>query len=153
MTDPIEMHYPKTLLLQNVVHARAQTNDPALFHQTAVGLDRFIRSRGAAPVGPLVQVTSVDGNSRNTGLELLRQASLPIEAEPGRYAVSPAVEVRGCLLARFRGDVAHLHIVYSKFAVHSYENDLPLAGRFYAVLAEQEGSALAADVFAVIAQE
>lgn len=155
MNKAIEIQFPRTLLLDNVVHTRADPNDPTRFQEAVVGLNRFIRAQGAAPRGPLVQVTQVaeEPGAEPRSSELLRQASLPISGDADRYRFSARLEVAGCVLARFQGDAADLHIVYNKLAVFSYENDIPLSGRFHAVFLEQEGPALSADVFASTSEE
>ena len=155
MNKPIEIQYPRTLLLENTVRVRAEIDDPAHIHEAATSLNRFIRAQGAVPRGPLVQVVQVDHeNGRNPpSTELMRQASAPIDGDGERFRFSPAVEVSGCVLATFRGDAAHMQVAYGKLAVFSYENGVPLAGTYYIVLVEQEGTALSADIFAVTGEE
>lgn len=150
MNKTIEIQFPRTLQLENTVRTRAEIDDPSRIQEAATGLNRFIRAGGGAPRGPLVQVVRVDyATGRNPPInELLRQSSAPIEGDGDQYYFRRSVEVAGCVLARFSGDAVHLQVAYSKIAVFSYENGVPLSGTFYVVFVEQEGSALTADIFA-----
>lgn len=155
MSRTIEIQFPRTLLLENAVRTKAEANDPARIHAAAVGLGRFIRAQGAVPRGPLVQVVQLDraGGRNPPGNELLRQASAPIDAEGAEFLFIPMVEVGGCVLAKFDGDIIDLHMAYSKLAVFAYENNVALSGTFYVVLVEQEGSAMTADIFATTGED
>gem|GEM_PF-3959795 len=79
---------------------------------------------------------------------MLRQATELIPGE-ARWRSEPYLELRSCILAKFRGDVRHLAIVYNKLAVFAYEHDVSLTGSFYVVFVSEKDSELAADVFAV----
>lgn len=155
MNRAIEIQFPRTLLLENVVTARVEIDRPTRIQEAALALTRFIRAHGAAPRGPLLQVVRADQETgRNPpSVDLLRQASAPIVGDGDRYSFDASLEVSGCLLARFQGDAVHLPVAYSKLAVFSYENDVTLAGVFYVVYVEEEGSAITADIFATTGED
>lgn len=151
----IPVHFPRTLVLENVVSTKARLSDPRGFQATALSVVRFIRAQGASVRGPLIQVNRAGGGSGgSTGgdpqsVELLRQADRPVTDPTGRFTVTDRIVHRNCLMARFEGDVGHLHIVYSKLAVASYEQEIPLSGVFYVVFVSEAGTELTADVFAL----
>ena len=151
MSKTIETLYPKTLLLENVVSTRAEVDSPVSMQKAASGLSHFIRTSGARPTGPLIQVTVVgDGPDadRETDSEFLRQASTPITGDGSKYAYTARISLPGCVLARFHGQALDFHIVFNKLAVFAYEHDLELSGKFFAVFVNEDGTTLTADVFA-----
>lgn len=151
MSKTIETQYPKTLLLENVVSTKAEVDSPVSMQKAASGLSHFIRTRGAKPRGPLIQVTVVgDGPEadRQTDSEFLRQASTPITGDGSNYTYTARISLSGCVLARFHGEAVNFHIVFNKIAVFAYEHDLELSGKFYAVFVSEDGAMLTADVFA-----
>lgn len=150
MNAPIEIRYPRSLILENVVSVEINAADEESIRNAATSLARFLRSNGARARGPLVQKSGprlADGRGAMRG-ELLRQSSEPLQAA-GVFKFRTHVEISSCIMASFHGRAADMSIVYSKLAVYSYENDVNLSGTFYVVHVADEGPVISVDVFAV----
>ena len=150
MKTPIEIQYPRSLLLENVVSVRVDASDELSIQKAATNLTRFIRSSGARSRGPLLQRSDLSHPDDRTVMksELLRQASEPLDAN-GVFDFHSRLEISSCVMASFHGRAADLSIVYSKLAVFSYERDVTLSGVFYVVHVADEGPVVSADIFAV----
>ncbi len=146
MTHAIDVTYPRTLTLQNVAHTAFDPQDPVDIKRRAMRLSQAIRAGDAAPVGPLIQRTRADDDVPSH--ELLRQASGPLANMPETVGFTRDLRLPDCVLAQFRGAAADLPIVYSKFAVFAYEQELQLSGTFYTVIVDDDGASVRADVFA-----
>jgi hypothetical protein len=148
MTRAIEIEFPRALVLENVAAMPLTSLEGTEVQKTALALNRFIRGSGGSPVGPLIQVIE------NTAAEpprtrLMRQSTTLLPAGGGA-SVHPRIEVRGCVLAAFRGDAAHIDIVYSRLSVYAYEQDLVLDGTVYLVFVGEDGMEVAVDAFASV---
>lgn len=80
----------------------------------------------------------------------MRQSETPLShllLQPN-VEVERRVEVSGCVLARFRGDVSDLDVVYSKINVFVYENEVELDGTIYLVFTDEDGTTVEVDAFA-----
>ena len=153
----IQTEHPRTLVLENAVERRLTAMEPGPVRDTAMALARDIRDGGGTAIGPLIQ--RVSPNERTDApatheTTLIRQSETPLDARlTSEVAVHDRLEVPGCVLARFRGDASDIQIIYSKIAVHAYENDLTLDGTVYLVFVDEDHEDFAVDAFASTAGE
>jgi hypothetical protein len=139
MRKKIEIEYPRTLLLENLVGVSLESLEPAVIQTAALAVNRHIRAGGGKPMGPLVQSVRTVMGSDGTPVQearLLRQSKTAVPVD-GPMAPVPKVLLEKCVLARFRGFAADIDVVYNKVSVFAYENSIELDGAVHLVFVEQ----------------
>ncbi|MDR1800608.1 MAG: hypothetical protein LBQ95_02005 [Lachnospiraceae bacterium] len=140
----------KILMLRNVIEYRMKwTSDTDI--ERIVGLEeKYILSKGAKPVGPVVQHNSIKIDSQGnieTWISLFRQTTNSLDSIDEPFSFKPLVKVNNCLLLHFRGEGQDLKYAFDKLGVYAYENDLKLKGDSYTVFVNQTEDELIADIF------
>lgn len=150
MSKEIEIEYPRTLLLENLVGESLESLEPAVIQTAALAVNRHIRAGGGKPMGPLVQSVRTVMGSDGTPVQetrLLRQSQTAVPAD-GAMVPVPKVLLEKCVLARFRGFPSDIDVVYSKVSVFAYENSIELDGTMHLVFVEQGDDRVVVDFFA-----
>lgn len=148
--EKIPISLNKTLKLKNACIYRVVDEDLENIERTIYQLDNYIRSKGALPVGPIVQCVQVlmRKESPIVELQLIRQVNTYIEDVEPPYAMQETLCCPNCIFCRFTGESCDLHYAYEKINAVSYEENLALTGKRYTVFIEKSESEFAADIFA-----
>ncbi|MEE1281547.1 MAG: hypothetical protein UHK60_04730 [Acutalibacteraceae bacterium] len=150
MPKPITISDNKTLKLSNVLIKKIQEDEFTEFGKIVELMENYVKSKGAVPIGPLVQYTKFDideeGNSE-VNVILLRQADKFINHVESPYKMKSIMRVKNCLYAHFVGEESKLQFAYDKMSVYAYENDINLTGENYTVFVNQIDDDIVADIF------
>ena len=114
-------------------------------------MENYIRSKGAMPIGPLIQFTQaeVDENGEpQITIKLIRQANTFILKTELPYTMESVIRCPNCLFCRFTGEKKDLHFAYDKLNLLSYEENIPLTGHTYTVITAMSEDNFSADIFA-----
>jgi uncharacterized protein YecE (DUF72 family) len=112
----------------------------------------YIRQKGAQPIGPLIQKTSVsvgeNGEVQMT-ITFIRQADKFIHHVDPPYRMESVIRVSDCLYTRFIGEEEHLQFAYNKLNLTAYEEEIELTGESYTVFVDsnEEDGTITADIF------
>lgn len=140
----------KTLKLTNVLSRQIQPEEMQNLHLIVTQVQNYIKSKGAMPVGPLIQYTTVPDSSDALGqpkIYILMQASQMITRLEPQYHMDGVLRVKNCLYGHFVGPAEKLTLVYNKLNVVAYEQEIKLAGGTYTIYVKQDGDEMVTDVF------
>lgn len=146
----LSVHYNKTLKLSNVCIYEISEDDMQNLEKTVYQMENYIKSKGAMPIGPLVQCTQVsvtEAGEPNIKMQLLRQANTFISKVEAPYSMQSILRCANCLFVRFYGEEYQLKFAYDKLSLISFEEDIPLTGRTFTVFTSQSDDQFSADVF------
>ena len=146
----LQVAYNKTLKMTNACVYQIQGEDFDNLNKIVYQMENYIRSKGAMPLGPLIQFTQVetDGNGEpNITIKFIRQASTFIVKTDPPYTMESVIRCPNCLFCRFTGEENDLHFAYDKLNLLAYEEDIPLTGRSYTVFTAKSEDDFSADVF------
>lgn len=148
----IPVSYNKTLKLSNAcIYEIVNESDFEHLDMIVARMENYIRSKGAVPIGPFVQYTSVqvnDAGEPKATLRLIRQSNKYIANVEPPYKMESILRCKNCLFARFEGEEDKLEIAFNKLNVIAYEEGIPLTGVTYTVFtAKQDDTSFSADVF------
>lgn len=150
--NKIDISYNKKLKLINpliltIDLEREDANLDVLIEQ----MEAVIRTKGAKPVGPLIQYTEVKIDETGEGeivLKLMLQADKYIDHIEPPYKIEAVLEVTGCMYARYQGPEDKLPLAYQKLHVAAFEEDISLKDANYTVfIGGDEDGDITADVF------
>jgi hypothetical protein len=146
----IEVVENKILKLKNVISREFGSQDANEIQRITHLFDAYVKSHRLTPYGPMVILARTEFErgvitQKNTMLVQVRETVDKIEAP---YSFTELVRVENCLMARYKGDLASLPMVYSKLQVYSFEHDIKLKDGTYTVFVEQSSpEKILADVF------
>ena len=146
----LQVSYNKTLKLTNVCIRRLLSDSLADLENIVVQMDNYIRSKGATPIGPLIQCTnfvSTKNGEQEPEISLLRQADKFVSKTEAPYSMSSVLRCTNCLFVRFNGNELQLKFAYDKLNLIAFEEDIPLTGRSYTIFTSQGDDMFSADVF------
>lgn len=158
LNKKIEVHDNKTLVLRNViskeitnmVFQEKNESDNDLIENAIVvsQIENQIRSKGAMPIGPLIQCMAPKGNDTDISLCLMMQADKVIKnADPGFESYEELV-IRNCMYVRFEGSIDNLQLAYNKLQLVAYEKNVKLKGNIYTVYVKaSDDGEMIVDVF------
>lgn len=140
----------KELKLTNILTKDIQEDDYKYILKSIELMETYIKSKGAQPIGALIQYTSVEisesGEPKVT-VKLMRQVSTFIDNVEPLYTMEPLLRVKNCLFVRFMGEESKLKSAYDKLQLYAYEKDIELKGNCYTIFVEQNEDTLVADIF------
>ena len=141
----------KTLKLSNAcIYEIANESDFYNLDTIIAQMENYIKAKGALPIGPLVQYTSVqinDAGEPQTTVRLILQANKYIVNLDPPYKIEPVLRCKNCLFARFEGEQEKLEMAFNKLNVIAYEEGIPLTGVTYTVFTSRSKDVFSADVF------
>lgn len=111
-----------------------------------------IQSKGAQPVGPLIQFSGTNKKSDEDieiKMSLMLQADRFIQNLDAPYTMEPVISVKNCMYTRFTGYEDDITFAYQKIQVEAYENEIKLTGNTYTVFldSDEETGTMTADIF------
>ena len=143
----------KTLVIRNALvldtnlNVNQQDIDPSVLVSK---MDNYIKTKGAIPVGPLIQKNTYEINDEGI-LEIrvffIRQANTYIRNTESPYQTISLMRIRDCLYSRFCGPEDKLKFAYDKISLYAFENDIPLNNVSYAVFVGKNDDQVITDVF------
>lgn len=141
----------KSLKLSNAcIYEIANESDFYNLDAIVAQMENYIRAKGALPIGPFVQYTSVQINDKGepqTTVRLIRQANKYIVNLEPPYKMESVLRCKNCLFARFEGEQEKLEMAFNKLNVIAYEEGIPLTGVTYTVFTSKSKDVFSADVF------
>jgi hypothetical protein len=156
LSKEITIKYSKTLKLTNALMLSLSKEEDfeqlKNFEATVEAMELQIRQKGAQPIGPLIQKTSLDvdeaGEPQMT-ITFIRQSDTFIHHVDPPYRMESVIKVSDCLYTRFIGEEEHMQFAYNKLQLVGYEEEIPLSTETYTVFVDsnEEGGTITADIF------
>lgn len=150
MMRTIQMHTNKTLKLTNVLFYKANIEQLENISNIVFQMENYIKSKGAMPIGPLIQKTSYSINEEgklDVQLFFMRQSNNFIHNVEEPYKMESLIRVRNCMYARYIGPEEKLNYAYDKINVTAFEEDIELSNENYTIFVDQQDDNIVADVF------
>lgn len=146
--NEIKVAENKTLKLTNVLARAVRPEELGNLQVVLTQMQNFIKSNGAQPLGPLVQVVKMGtGPDHVPELYMMQQATQMIpQMEPG-YHMDAVLRVKNCLYAHYTGPLNHSQLASSKLQIMAFENDIKLNGNTYTIFVNQDDDDAVVDVF------
>ena len=146
----IELSTNKSLKLMNVLSVEIELNQDSDLETTVVKMDNYLKSKGAMPIGPLIQRTVYSINE-DQQLEihayLMRQTNNFIHNIEAPYKMEPVIRVRNCMYAHYVGPEEKLKLAYDKINVTAFEEDIELSNENYTIFVDKQDDNIVADIF------
>lgn len=134
----------------NVLSLEIELNQDFDLGTTVVKMDNYLKSKGAMPIGPLIQRTVYSINE-DQQLEihayLMRQTNNFIHNVEAPYKMEPVIRVRNCMYAHYVGPEEKLKLAYDKINVTAFEEDITVANENYTIFIEKQDDNIVADIF------
>lgn len=150
MSNKIQINENKTLKITNVLIQEIDINKPEDFNTTVIQMENYIKSKGAMPIGPLIQKTSYSINEEgqlDIQLFFMRQSNNFIHNVEEPYKMESVIRVRNCMYARYIGPEEKLNFAYDKINVTAFEEDIELSNENYTIFVDKQDDDIIADVF------
>lgn len=150
MKNIIQVSENKVLKLTNVVIQEIDMHESENFGATVVQLENYIKSKGAIPIGPLIQKTEYTVNEEgqaNIKIYLMRQANNFIHNVETPYKIESLIRIRNCMYAHYIGSEEKLKFAFDKINVMAFEKDIELYDENYVIFVNQQDDNIVADVF------
>jgi hypothetical protein len=150
MADEIEIVENKTLKLNRVLSRALRQTDPGEVQKAMHMLGSYVKSKKLTPYGPTVihsKTAFQNMQPVQTTRMMVQLRESPDSVDPP-YSFEELIRIEKCVMARYRGDAAHLQLAYGKIQVYAFEHDISLKDEMYTVLIEETPSGILADVFA-----
>jgi hypothetical protein len=115
-------------------------------------MDLHIRQKGAQPIGPLIQKTSIsvnDSGEPQMVITFIRQSDTYLHKVDSPYKMESIIKVSDCLYTRFIGEEDKMQFAYNKLNLMGYEEEIELTGESYTVFVDndEENDTITADIF------
>lgn len=150
MNNTIDISDNKILKLTNVITILADVRNIVEFNRIAENLNNYIKSKGATPIGPIIQKTVYDVNDDGQ-LEirfyLMRQSNNYIHGIESPYEIQPVLRVPKCMYAHYIGPESKLKLAYDKIEIVAFENNIELSNERYTILVDNQEDKVVTDVF------
>lgn len=123
----------KTLKLDNVIERRLNEEDLKTISPDKIItlLNTQLMSKGAKPVGPLINHTKAEGG--HNYISFILQADRQVNVD-SPYQFKSQQTIKNCLFARFEGLEFNIDYAYQKLNVYAYENNIELKPESYSVV-------------------
>lgn len=151
MTNTIQLSTNKVLKLTNVLIQEMPIQESDQFTAIVYKMENYIKSKGAMPVGPLIQKTSytvTEDGQLDVHIYLMRQANNFIHSVEKPYSMESVIRVCNCAYVRYTGPEEKLKFAYDKINLAAFENDFELSNENYTIFVDQQDDIIIADVFA-----
>ncbi len=140
----------KTLKLSNVVINEITIEQSKNIVILVEKMENYIKSKGATPIGPLIQKTSYQINDEgklDIKVCLMRQANNFIHNVEPPYTMESVLRVKNCMYARYTGPEEKLKFAYDKINLTAFEEDIELSNESYTIFVDKQDDNIIADVF------
>ena len=120
------------------------------FITTMTQIENFLKSKGAIPIGPLIQKTEynvTDEGKLDIKITLMRQANNFIHNVEAPYTMESVLRVKDCMYAHYTGPEEKLKLAYDKINVTAFEEGIELGNTSYTVFVDKLDDNIVADVF------
>ena len=148
--NKIELAYNKTLKLTNVLIVEIEMNEELNIDREITQMENFIKSKGALPVGPLIQKTAYETNESGEAVikvYLMRQANNFIHKTESPYTMESIIRARNCFYVRYTGPEEKIKFGYDKINVDAFEKEIELANESYTIFVDKQDDTIVADIF------
>lgn len=146
----IDISNNKSLKLTNVVIVSMDAETLVDYNRVVEGINNYIKSKGASPVGPLIQKTkyNIDKEGQvDIQVYLMRQSNTYIHSIEAPYKTKSLIRVPNCMYARYVGPEEKISLAYSKINIVAFEESIALSDENYTILVDKQGDDIVADVF------
>lgn len=150
MSNEIEIVENKTLKLNRVLSRELRQQDDSEVPKALHMLSSYVKSKKLTPYGPtVIHSKTVFENMRPIRITriMVQLREPPGSVEPP-YSFEELIRVEKCVMARYRGDAAHIQLAYGKIQIYAFEHSISLKDEVYTVIIEEDQSGILADVFA-----
>lgn len=140
----------KSLKLLNVLSCEFSMNESDSFEHCVISMENYLKSKGATPIGPLIQKTEYSVNEEgqlDIKVYLMRQANNFIHNVEAPYTMESVLRVRNCMYARYTGPEEKLKLAYDKINVTAFEEDIELSNTSYTIFVDKQDDNIVADIF------
>ena len=149
MINSIIIHTNKVLKITNIciIEFNIQKDD---INFLISKMENYIKSKGATPIGPLIQKTEYSVNEEgqlDIKVYLMRQANNFIHNVEAPYTMESVLRVRNCMYARYTGPEEKLKLAYDKINVTAFEEDIELSNSNYTIFVDKQDDNIVADIF------
>ena len=149
MINSIIIHTNKVLKITNIciIEFNIQKDD---INFLISKMENYIKSKGATPIGPLIQKTEYSVNEEgqlDIKVYLMRQANNFIHNVEAPYTMESVLRVRNCMYARYIGPEEKLKLAYDKINVTAFEEDIELSNSNYTIFVDKQDDNIVADIF------
>ena len=148
--NKIELAYNKTLKLSNVLIFEIKLNEETNIDREITQMENFIKSKGAIPIGPLIQKTVYQtGESGEPVIRiyLMRQVNTFIYKIESPYTMESVIRVRNCAYVRYTGPEEKIKFGYDKINVDAFEKGIELANENFTIFVDKQDDTIIADIF------
>lgn len=148
--NKIELSYNKTLKLTNVLSVEIELDVNANIDREITLMENYIKSKGAMPIGPMIQKTKYHINDNGepiVTIYLMRQSNNFIHNVDLPYKMDSIVRIRNCVYVRYNGPEEKIKFAYDKINVTAFEEDIELSNENYTIFVDQQDDNIVADVF------
>ena len=139
----------KTLKMTNVLSYEIDPQKDSI-SLIAKKMENYIISKGALPIGPLIQKTILETNEngkQELHVVFLRQANNFINNIDHPYRIESVVRVQNCMYVRYNGPEDKFKLAYDKITVAAFEDDVKLSNETYTIFIDHSDNVILADVF------
>lgn len=146
----IDISKNKCLKLTNVISALVEAENLVEFNALVDKINNYILSKGALPIGPIIQKTEYvvnDEGQMDVRFYLMRQSNNFIHSVELPYKIDSVIRVPDCMYARYIGPEETLKFAYDKISIIAFEEDIDLSTENYTILVDQQDDDIVADVF------
>ena len=150
MNNKIQLSNNKVIKLTNVIIREINIQDTDDFYKLVLHMENYIKSKGATPIGPLIQKTEYSVNEEgqlDIKVYLMRQANNFIHNVEAPYTMESVLRVRNCMYARYTGPEEKLKLAYDKINVAAFEEDIELSNSNYTIFVDKQDDNIVADIF------
>ncbi len=150
MSEKIKLSNGKTLKLANVLIQEVNLKESADFGTVVLQIENYIKSKGAMPIGPLIQKMVYNVNEEgqlDIKIYLMRQSNNFIHNVESTYTMESLIRVKNCMYVRYTGPENKIKFAYDKINLTAFEEDIELSNESYTIVVNQEDDNIIADVF------
>lgn len=151
--NKLQFNNKKILKLTNVLKYKLLiSSEDFNFNAEVEKMQSYIKTKGAAQIGPLIQYTRSFLNETgelDMEIVMMMQSSNFIHSVESPYSMEPVLRVTDCMYCRYMGPEEKLKFAYDKIGVEAFENGTELMDENYTIFVDQneEENTVVADVF------
>lgn len=149
----LQLSTNKTLKLTNVLKYKINfTGEELRIEALIEQMQSYIRIKGVAQIGPLIQYTRPyvnESGQMEIEMMFLLQCSSFIHEVEEPYSMESVLRVPDCMYVRYMEAEDKLKFAYDKIHLTAFEENIPLRGDSYTIFVDrnEEENIIVADVF------
>lgn len=140
----------KALKLCNVLIKKININEIGEIDKYVFKMNNYIKSKGAMPIGPLIQKTATTiNNEKKLEIEvfIMRQANNFIHDVESPYSMESLIRVKNCMYVHYTGPEEKLKYAYDKINLIAFEEDIEVSDESYTIFVDKQDDNVIADIF------